>query len=218
MHIVIDPGHGGKDPGTRGWDIPERTFPPAIEKDLNLQYSLDLETELLARGHRVTMTRREDVYLSLTQRYTIANAITPLPACFVSIHFNANASSKPRGAWAIFNNQNNRPSKLGKPLAECLAEQMGKVPGVVGTRVVGRPVYELEANGQIKTDEKGNPKIIDGSLTVLKYTQMWSALVEIGFLSNHEDEKLAIDLNFRAAMIRALADGIERWGKEYFQP
>jgi N-acetylmuramoyl-L-alanine amidase len=209
MNIVIDPGHGGKDPGTRGWDIPERTFPPAIEKDLNLQYSLDLEKELIARDHQVTMTRRINTYLSLTQRVAIANSIKPLPDCFVSVHFNANASPKVRGAWAIYNNMNNRPSKLGKPLAECLAKEMGLVPGVAKTLVVGRPVYD--------TDEDGNLVKKDGSITVVRDAKMWAALVEICFLSNYEDEKLAVDPIFRAGMVRALAAGIERWGKEYYR-
>ena len=68
MHIIIDPGHGGRDPGAQGWVIPERTFPPTLEKDLTLLYALDLEKELITRGHQVTLTRRTDKYVSLQDR------------------------------------------------------------------------------------------------------------------------------------------------------
>lgn len=77
--VVIDAGHGGKDGGCVHHGL--------VEKKLCLDVALRLEKHLKARGMRVVMTRRTDVFVSLEQRAAISNR--QRHALFVSIHFNA---------------------------------------------------------------------------------------------------------------------------------
>ena len=81
--IVIDPGHGGKDPGAIGRG-------GLTEKSVNLSVSRRLAKILRARGVKVVLTRSRDVFLSLDQRVRICNR--EKPDLFLSIHANANVS------------------------------------------------------------------------------------------------------------------------------
>lgn len=82
--IVVDAGHGGRDPGMRGWD-PDRT--PVREKDVTLGVALRLEQELGARGYDVVMTRSTDTLIALSDRGKIANRSKG--DLFISVHVNA---------------------------------------------------------------------------------------------------------------------------------
>lgn len=78
--IVLDPGHGGSDPGA----LSPHGFP---EKDANLQLALAVRRALSARGYRVLMTREDDRALELTERPRLA--VTSGADAFISIHHNA---------------------------------------------------------------------------------------------------------------------------------
>ncbi len=78
--VILDPGHGGKDSGA--------VNAYGTEKNYNLYVAQLVEKYLTAKGYRVIMTRKSDVYLSLDERVNIANAVKD-PAIFISIHFNA---------------------------------------------------------------------------------------------------------------------------------
>ncbi|MCX5761100.1 MAG: N-acetylmuramoyl-L-alanine amidase [Gemmatimonadetes bacterium] len=82
--VVVDAGHGGRDPGMRGWD-PDRT--PVREKDVTLGVALRLEQELGARGYDVVMTRSTDTLIALSDRGKIANRSKG--DLFISVHVNA---------------------------------------------------------------------------------------------------------------------------------
>jgi N-acetylmuramoyl-L-alanine amidase len=79
--VVIDPGHGGQNTGTRSID------PLLLEKDLTLDWALRLESLLLARGFRVVLTRRTDQDLSLSERVEVADRHKG--DLFLSLHFNS---------------------------------------------------------------------------------------------------------------------------------
>lgn len=86
--VVIDPGHGGKDPGAlRG---------QRVEKHLALDVAKRLETALRAKGLKTFMTRRTDVFVDLDQRAALANRFSS--AVFVSIHFNTDPQKVKKGA------------------------------------------------------------------------------------------------------------------------
>ncbi|WP_316570460.1 N-acetylmuramoyl-L-alanine amidase [Neobacillus sp. YIM B06451] len=92
--ILIDPGHGGKDPGAIG--------PTGLrEKDVVLSTGLLLKRELESQGAIVYMTRSTDVFLELKQRTAIANASDY--DAFISLHANANDSRTPRGTETYYN-------------------------------------------------------------------------------------------------------------------
>ncbi|MEK7240116.1 MAG: N-acetylmuramoyl-L-alanine amidase [Gemmatimonadota bacterium] len=82
--IVIDAGHGGRDPGMRGWS-PDRT--PVREKDVVLGVARRLEQELENRGYAVVMTRSSDTLVALDDRGKIANRSKG--DLFISVHVNA---------------------------------------------------------------------------------------------------------------------------------
>ncbi len=89
--VVIDPGHGGRDPGARAYGV--------CEKDLNLDISLRLEKILKEKGISTYMTRRSDTYPSLYYRAYLANRINA--DLFLSIHNNA-GYSKYHGSMALY--------------------------------------------------------------------------------------------------------------------
>ena len=90
--VVIDPGHGGKDGGCVHHGL--------IEKKLCLDLSLRVERLLKAKGLRVVMTRRTDVYVSLDARAAIANR--QKNALFVSIHFNGSKNRRISGMEVFY--------------------------------------------------------------------------------------------------------------------
>lgn len=90
--IVVDPGHGGKDPGASDNGV--------VEKNVNLGIGLELEKALKARGYNVIMTRRTDVYLKLQERTDIANDANA--DLFVSIHVNALPNKKTMTGFEIY--------------------------------------------------------------------------------------------------------------------
>ena len=82
--IVVDAGHGGRDPGMRGWS-PDQT--PVREKDVTLGVALHLQRELERRGFAVVMTRSTDTLIALDDRGRIANRSKG--DLFISVHVNA---------------------------------------------------------------------------------------------------------------------------------
>jgi N-acetylmuramoyl-L-alanine amidase len=86
--VVIDPGHGGKDPGAT-------SATGYYEKDINLQLARKVASILRARGLTVVMTRDNDIFLELEERAAVANRYNP--ELFVSIHHDSHPDSARRG-------------------------------------------------------------------------------------------------------------------------
>jgi N-acetylmuramoyl-L-alanine amidase len=82
--VILDPGHGGKDPGA--------TNPFATEANYNIKVANLVKTQLKAKGFKVVMTRDSNLYLSLQERVDFANSVKE-DAIYVSIHFNSGNSS-----------------------------------------------------------------------------------------------------------------------------
>ncbi|MGL4398798.1 MAG: N-acetylmuramoyl-L-alanine amidase family protein [Luteolibacter sp.] len=82
--VILDPGHGGKDPGA--------TNPYGTEAHYNLKVAGMVKKQLEAKGFKVVMTRQSNVYLSLQERVNFANAIKE-NAIYISIHFNSGGSA-----------------------------------------------------------------------------------------------------------------------------
>jgi N-acetylmuramoyl-L-alanine amidase len=92
--IVIDPGHGGHDPGAIGFG--------RNEKDIALSISKKINANLKTLGYKTIMTRSTDVYVTLADRYTIANNNNA--DMFVSIHLNSASSSSAKGIETLYKN------------------------------------------------------------------------------------------------------------------
>ncbi|RSD27010.1 N-acetylmuramoyl-L-alanine amidase [Mesobacillus subterraneus] len=97
--IVLDPGHGGYDPGTRGVTY--------LEKTLTLRTALELKPLLENAGAKVILTRGSDIYLSLTQRVNISN--NNKAHAFLSLHYNAYSSTSSGVMTFYYNSSKDAP-------------------------------------------------------------------------------------------------------------
>ncbi len=112
--IVLDPGHGGSDPGAVAGKIQE--------KDLNLQVSKILKEMLEEAGLKVYMTRSEDKYVGLYTRADIANNLKA--DLFVSIHHNASPNTSAAGLMTLFYPSSGKQGMNGRKLAEIVQKNL----------------------------------------------------------------------------------------------
>lgn len=183
--VVLDPGHGGRDPGKVGMN-------QALEKDINLAIAGKTKNVMEAEGITVVMTREEDRGLydenadnkqvqDLQRRCEFIHKTSP--DCVVSIHQNSYSDGSVRGAQIFYYED----SVEGKRLAECLQEAM----------------TEELPEGTMR-EPKGNT-----SYYLLKKTDAPLVIVECGFLSNAEEAELLTDNDYQTLLARAVCRGVK---------
>ncbi len=175
--ICLDAGHGGKDTGAVSPD-------GRLEKDDNLAMTLAVGKILEEKGYRVIYTRTEDVTVTLEERYTLSNK--KHATVFVAIHRNSAENETVSGIEAWIKNTSPAPDKK---LAKAILRQLDNV-GFGNDRGV---------NAGYRGDLTKNYAVNSG-------TKCKSCLLELGFLSNPEDNAL-FDENFDA-YAEAIAKGI----------
>jgi N-acetylmuramoyl-L-alanine amidase len=110
--VVIDPGHGGKDPGSVAFGL--------VEKHLTLDIAKRIEKLLIGKGIQVELTRREDVFIELADRAAVA-ANSP-DTILLSLHFNAHADRSISGTETLY-----WPgSESGRELASYVQSELGR--------------------------------------------------------------------------------------------
>lgn len=177
--VVLDPGHGGKDPGARGAKI--------NEKDVNLAIALKVGELLKQKGIKVEYTRSTDVFVDLEPRAKAANDLNP--GVFVSIHCNASPDTTVQGTETYYYAPMEVPDLfMMQDERKALAS---KVHQVLMNRI-GRP------SRGVKT----------ANFSVLRNTDMPSILIETAFISNPEEEQLLMSDVFRNGAAQGIADGI----------
>jgi len=179
--IVIDPGHGGSDPGAIG-------ITGLREKVVNLAVAQHLVNMLKDAGAKVLVTRSGDQSVSNQQRVDLANDAGA--DLFISIHANAFSNPESNGTETHYCGKNSSTT-ASKYLAQQLQREL--VPAL-GLRDRG-----VKAN----------------SFFVLTKTNMPAALVELGFLTNAEEEKLLGEKKTQQAAAEALFRGIEAFLQKY---
>jgi N-acetylmuramoyl-L-alanine amidase len=223
--IVLDPGHGGKDPGAIGRKLKVQ------EKDVNLAVSLKLKRMLEQElGLTVLMTRSDDRFVSLGDRTRYANENQA--DLFVSIHANASKNSNSHGAETYY-------------LATAMTSDARAVEALENQVV---ELYEGGASARKKYDDldfilsdlsqtehlessnemAGNIQLnlVAGSgfydrgvkqanFYVLRGAYMPSVLVELGFLSNPEEEAKLVDSQYQERLARTIFEGIKRFKFRY---
>jgi len=127
--IVLDPGHGGSDPGAVAGDIKE--------KDLNLQVSKILNEMLQKAGATVYMTRTEDKYVGLYTRADIANNLNA--NLFISIHHNASPNSGAKGVMTLYYPSSKNTKMNGKKFAEIVQKNLVKDLNAKDWGIIPRP-------------------------------------------------------------------------------
>ncbi|WP_444668502.1 N-acetylmuramoyl-L-alanine amidase [Cereibacter changlensis] len=220
--VVLDPGHGGLDPGAERGGL--------SEAQLMLSFARELK-ELLLRdgGFRVAMTREEDSFVPLETRITLAHEAQA--HVFVSLHADALAEGEAVGA-TLYTLSEEASDVAGAALAERhdrddllsgvdLTGQDDLVAKVLMdiARVETMPRSErlsLALEAAIKGAELPMHRHARQSagFSVLKSPDIPSILVELGFLSSPEDLARLQDPVWRAAMAGALLDGLKVWTAE----
>lgn len=182
--IVIDPGHGGSDPGACGYDSDGNVI--FKEKDPNLYISMRLYELLKEKGFKVYVTRDSDVYVDLIGRADMANSLNA--DYFVSIHNNASENFDVRGTMVMYAYDNPKENMhlSGKKMASVIQKHL--VSAIEGTKDYG-PVK-------------------NSALAVLKRTEMPAVIVEGLFVSNEEDRKLLSDEEVLNDIAGAVYEGI----------
>ncbi len=194
--IVIDPGHGGEDPGTQGNGL--------LEREGTLPIALALAEELRSRKFTVVMTRETDVTLSKEARSRIGNE--PGRLCFVSVHLNHADSPRTAGvetyyAWP------KRPQILQELMAahplpdgQVLEDQRGRL---LAEAVHQAALATTQANDR---EVKNNPNLL-----VLNSVRVPSILIECGFVSNKAETDKLRTPSYQQDLARGIANGIEAY-------
>jgi N-acetylmuramoyl-L-alanine amidase len=215
--IVIDPGHGGHDPGAQ---ISGRT-----EAAIVLDVALRLEKLLVeAGGNEVVLTRRTDTYVSLEERTAIANRAQA--DLFLSIHVNAHRNRAVSGVETYLLNFADTPDAASVAARENASAgmNMGSLPDVVKAIALNsksdesRDFAEMVQQAMVKRLAAANRNVKNRGVkqapfVVLVGAVMPSVLVEISFITNTQEARLLRDGTYRQRVAAALADAIQRYQK-----
>ncbi|MEF1202872.1 LysM peptidoglycan-binding domain-containing protein [Vibrio owensii] len=226
--IVIDPGHGGEDPGSIG---PSRR---KYEKDAVLSISRKLSAQLDAvPGIKTRMTRNGDYFVNLNRRVAIARENNA--HLLISIHADAFTSPKPRGGSVFVLNTRRANTEISRWVEN--HERQSELLGGSGTAFVSntndrnvnqtlldlqfshsqKEGYKLATNilGEMgKVARLHNSKPINTSLAVLRSPQIPSVLVETGFISNPTEEKLLFQRSHQDKLARAITKAVVQYLKD----
>jgi len=211
--VVIDPGHGGRDPGATS------VSGQVVEKDLTLALARELRDELVKRGRvRVAMTREGDTYLGLDERAAVARRLNA--AMFVSLHMDSAPNPLARGATvyslsdvasdeeaarlaASENGADDSTSTNGSVqsmLSDLAMQGQMNASADLATRLVGKSAGRFEL--------RPDPHRF-ASFHVLRRADAPAVLFEAGYISNADDEVLLRSPEQRAKIALALAQAIE---------
>ena len=222
VRIVIDAGHGGKDPGARGYGGSQ-------EKHGALDIARRLAGKLKDRlGFYVLMTRQSDKYVGLSERKDMANRVNA--DLFVSVHLNASKNSRLKGIETYYLKNSNDRATLRLATMENGVDDMidGDVSSdadlsyIVSDIIQGqKEAYSIRAARHIQDSLVGHLKpryssisnlgVKQGPFLVLDGTYMPSVLVEAGFISNSVEGKRLTSNSYRDAVAEGLYRGIKRY-------
>jgi N-acetylmuramoyl-L-alanine amidase len=214
--IVIDPGHGGHDTGTIGPN-------GLLEKDLVLDVSRRLGKLLAARlGAEVVFTRRDDTFIPLETRTSIANQ--EQADLFVSVHANSSQDPDARGVETYYLNFTSSPEALevaarenaasDKDIHELqdLVKKIALKEKIEESREFASDVQQsLHSGLAAKTSGIRDRGVKKAPFVVLIGANMPSILAEISFISNPGDERRLKSPDYRQRIAESLYRGISRY-------
>ena len=215
--VVIDAGHGGKDPGALGSH--------SHEKDVTLAAAKALKKRLEASGdYKVVLTRDSDVFVPLEQRVAIARKADA--DLFISLHADSGPDATTRGASVY-------------TLSEKGADRVAKVLGPEGMLIPARGPGKDQAVSQILFDltqraTKNRSAVFaeslldhvgeqtpllrrshrDAGFVVLLAPEVPAVLLEMGFITSPDDEKLLNSADQRARLVDSIGDAIDAFFAE----
>ena len=214
--IVIDPGHGGDEQGTRGAG-------GALEKDLVLDVARRLRSVLDTRlGVRVLLTRDDDRVVPHDERASIAN--NNKADLFISLHANSSPSKSAKGAEVFYLSLDGLGSEARRMVESPEARPVPVLGG--GTRDIDLILWDMaqarhlnesaafavlvEEELRRRVEMSPNP-IQQAPFRVLVAANMPAVLVEMGFLSNPEQEGQLTSDDFKNRIVQSLVDAVVRY-------
>jgi N-acetylmuramoyl-L-alanine amidase len=216
--IFLDAGHGGRDPGAIGRHTIDGELRILQEKDLVLDVTLQLERLLQSTlpGVNVVLSRRDDRFLSLEERTTMANSIVlgeNEKILYISIHANAAINSRARGfeVWYLppeFRRELIRPGDIEVisesviPILNTILEEELTVESILLAQSISQGL-DLQIGAR-----SPNRGLFEEQWYVVRNARMPSVLVELGFLTNLEDFLLLNDPNYLNKLSQGIYNGI----------
>jgi N-acetylmuramoyl-L-alanine amidase len=215
--VMIDPGHGGYDPGTQ-------SSAGALEKDLALQIATRLKAALEARGIRAELTRSTDVFISLAERTRIANSAGA--DLFVSIHLNSSPNTDTTGIEVYYlNNTTDRAtirlarmenagadgygapndSNLNYILTDLRQNYKAIEAASLARMIDAETVADLDAGLGLNVNALGAKM---GPFYVLVGAHMPAVLVECGFMSNAAEAARLESPQYQDVLAGAIATAV----------
>ena len=211
--VVIDAGHGGRDPGATS------VSGQVNEKDLTLALARELRDDLVKRGRvRVAMTRNDDRYLTLDQRAAVARRLNA--ALFVSLHMDSAPNPLARGA-TVYSLSDVASDAEAARLA---AAQNGAAEADSSGGSIQSMLSDLAMQAQMRSSADLAARLVDkasgrlelrpnphrfAAFHVLRRAEAPAVLFESGYISNADDEVLLRTPEQRSKIALALAQAIE---------
>ncbi len=181
--VVVDAGHGGIDGGVVGSS-------GVKESDINLAMAKILKGLLEDANYRVVMTREDENALSNIKRIDMQMRkeiiLSASPVAVISLHVNRFSDSSRRGVQVFYDD-----TRIGRDFAEAMQAHLNTT---INSKYGGRDDYEA----------------IAGDLYITKCAPVPSIIIECGFISNAEDEKLLLDESFRVELCERIAELVAR--------
>ncbi|MDD7417445.1 MAG: N-acetylmuramoyl-L-alanine amidase [Treponemataceae bacterium] len=213
--ILIDPGHGGKDPGTIGNVIKDGKKQHLYEKDIVLSVGNELASMLRMKypDKRIIMTRSTDVYLTLEQRVDIANSVKleeNEAVIYISIHANSSFKSDASGFEVWYLSPGYRRNVIGekdvdddlRPILNSMLEEEYTTESILMAKFIhdglDKQVGAVSKSRGLKAEE----------WFVVRNSYMPSVLVEVGFVSNSAEAYNLSDPSYLHKISVGLYNGV----------
>jgi N-acetylmuramoyl-L-alanine amidase len=212
--VVIDAGHGGKDPGAIASS-------KVKEKQITLAYANYIKKVLEASGYDVYLTRNSDTYIELYSRIDVA--MQKKADIFISIHADAAKNKEARGAtiYALSGNELNN--------ASLKAQQRGKIAGNFSVKSSDKDllfnILNIQHSSNVKQSfefaeilknnmqKRGirftSSPVRSANFAVLKAPTFPAILLEIGYISNKDDYKLLVSRNYMDAIAQSIKKSLD---------
>lgn len=219
--VIIDAGHGGKDPGAVARKLLPGREQPLTEKEVTLDVALRLENKIRQEFSDIpiVMTRTTDVYPDLKERTEIANEVTGGKddlVLFVSIHANASINTQVSGFEVWFLSQDVRrdlvPEEVKKGIDDAVLPVITDLFDHEVT-IESRLLSKLICDGLEKTIGQYSPNrgIKEEEWFVVKHAKMPAVLVEVGFISNEKEMKMLADSQYCDKIAEGIFEGIKEF-------
>ncbi len=226
--IVLDPGHGGVDPGNPGLYFPRGIH----EKDITLQIAVRLREELQQRGVRVIMTRTTDTLIARGDRAPLCTQVCDL---FVSLHVDALQSRRGyrevRGFHTIIIGDENTEDADRIARMENEASQYEDPAAAARTNDLDFILGNLQMNEFLRESARAAELVQDNldrvhtgdnrgvkqsnQLAVLNTARRPAILIEMGYSTNQRDAQLLVGRKSQQSFATAIADALVAWLLEY---